>query len=92
MQIRNYKREREEIRLVTTEDKYQSYKVMELMYDIGTKEVTKSVEVVDKKNGISDLVYVYKGYALGKVPNFETCEYWINQIPLFNENTTPIVL
>jgi len=78
-----YKREHNEVQMVSMEQKYSCYQMMEFMYSQGSG-ITKLVEDTDKKNGISDLVYVYKGHLMGKVPNFETCPYWIQRIPSFS--------
>ena len=69
-----YKRERDEIQMVSMEQKYALYRMCELMYGNGNNGITKLIEG-------DDFVYVYKGHLMGKVPNFETSPYWINRIP-----------
>ena len=68
-----YKREHDEIQMITMEQKYSLYRMCESMYRMG-RGITKL------KEG-DDLVYVYKGHLMGKVPNFETSPYWKSRIP-----------
>lgn len=84
----SYKRPHDAVQMETMEQKYSCYQMCEMMFKTGG--ITKSVLDTDKENGISDLVYVYKGDLMGKVPNFDSCEYWINQIPLSMRLPLPI--